>query len=77
MTVIWTVIAAVVIITALLVVLEVQNARHRRAVAHLEPTDPRVGERAEYEAAAAISAAQGLAGSAHPGASGAGSAYPH
>ncbi len=43
MTVVWIVIGVVVVIAALLVVLEVQNARRRRALAHLEPVDPRSG----------------------------------
>ncbi|MCL9663875.1 hypothetical protein L2091_01355 [Curtobacterium albidum] len=72
MTVVWIVIGVVVVIAALLVVLEVQNARRRRALAHLEPVDPRVGERAMSEASAAHSVIEGQAKSAHPGISGAG-----
>ncbi len=72
MTVVWIVIGVVVLITALLVALEVQNARRRKALAHLEPVDPRVGERAMSEASAAHAAIEGQAKSAHPGISGAG-----
>ncbi|MDM7889969.1 hypothetical protein QUG98_16070 [Curtobacterium sp. RHCJP20] len=72
MTVVWIVIGVVVLITALLVALEVQNARRRKALAHLEPVDPRVGERAMSEASAAHAVIEGQAKSAHPGISGAG-----
>ena len=76
MTVVWIVIGIVVAVAALLVVLEVQNARRRRAMAHLEPVDPRVGERAMSDASAAHAVTEGLAKSAHPGTSGAGGAFP-
>ncbi|MET3635953.1 hypothetical protein [Curtobacterium oceanosedimentum] len=72
MTVVWIVIGVVVVIAALLVVLEVQNVHRRRALAHLEPVDPRVGERAMSEASAAHAVIEGQAKSAHPGISGAG-----
>ncbi len=72
MTVVWIVIGIVVLIGALLVALEVQNARRRKALAHLEPVDPRVGERAMTDAAAQHAVLEGQAKSAHPGISGAG-----
>lgn len=72
MLVVWIVIGAVVVIAALLTVLEVQNVRRRRALAHLGPVDPRVGERAMAEASAAHAVTEGTAKSAHPGISGAG-----
>lgn len=76
MVVVWIVIGVVVVVAALLVVLEVQNIRRRRALAHLEPVDPRVGERAMADAEAAHAVIEGQAKSAHPGISGAGAAYP-
>ncbi|AIV41172.1 MULTISPECIES: hypothetical protein [unclassified Curtobacterium] len=72
MTVVWIVIGLVVVVAALLVVLEVQNARRRKALAHLEPVDPRVGERAMSEASGEHAIIEGVAKSAHPGISGAG-----
>ncbi|OEI67532.1 hypothetical protein Cus16_2763 [Curtobacterium sp. ER1/6] len=64
------VIAVVVVIAALLVVLEVQNVRRRRALSHLEPVDPRAGERAMTEASAAHAVTEGTAKAAHPGITG-------
>lgn len=76
MTVVWIVIGVVVVIAAVLVVLEVQNARRRKALAHLEPVDPRVGQRAMSEASGEHAIIEGMAKSAHPGISGAGGAFP-
>ncbi len=73
MTVVWIVIGLVVVVAALLVVLEVQNARRRKALAHLEPVDPRVGERAMSEASGSTRSSKAwrsrrTRGSAAPGA---------
>jgi len=76
MTVVWIVIGVAVVIAAALVVLEVQNVRRRKALAHLEPVDPRVGERAMSEASGEHAVIEGIARSAHPGSSGAGGAFP-
>ncbi|MCS6522542.1 MULTISPECIES: hypothetical protein [Curtobacterium] len=72
MVVIGIVIGVAVAIAALLVVLELQNVRRRRTLAHLEPVDPRIGERAMSQASAAHAIVEGQAKSAHPGISGAG-----
>lgn len=70
MVVIWIVIAVAVVLGALLVVLEVQNRRRRRALEDLEDfSDPTAGSRAMADAEAARSTAEGVSKTAHPGGS--------
>ncbi|ROS37302.1 hypothetical protein EDF53_1543 [Curtobacterium sp. PhB78] len=71
MVVMWIVIGVVVAIAALLTVLEVQNRRRAKRLAHLEPVDPTLGARSLADAEAAHSMTEGLAKSAHPGITGA------
>jgi len=70
MVVVWVVIGVVVVIGTLLAVLEARDVRRRRALAHLEPVDPRIAERAAVEAESAYAIAQGTSGAAHPGVGG-------
>jgi hypothetical protein len=72
MTVVWIVIGVAVLIGGTLTVLEVQNLRRRRVLAHLGPVDPRVGEHAMADAESAHAITEGLARSAHPGPGGVG-----
>jgi hypothetical protein len=72
MVIVWTVVAASVVIATLLVVLEVQNVRRRRSLEGLEPVDPRIGERAVVDAESAHAITEGTARAAHPGLGGVG-----
>ncbi|MBF4608175.1 hypothetical protein [Curtobacterium sp. VKM Ac-1393] len=70
MVVVWIVIGVVVAIAALLTVLEVQNRRRAKLLAHLEPVDPTLGARTFADAEGERAMTQGLATAAHPGTTG-------
>jgi len=72
MTIVWIVIGVAVLIAAVITVLEVQNHRRAKRLAHLGPADPRLGAQARADAEAAHSVAEGLSKAAHPGVTGAG-----
>ncbi|WIE64826.1 hypothetical protein DEI99_016580 [Curtobacterium sp. MCLR17_036] len=72
MTVIWIVIGVVLVAAVLLTVLEVQNRRRARRLAHLERADPRIADQARHDAEAQAAMTEGLSKAAHQGISGAG-----
>ncbi|MGN6409136.1 MAG: hypothetical protein ACTHMH_12375 [Curtobacterium sp.] len=76
MTIVWIVIGVAVLIAAVITVLEVQNRRRAKRLAHLGPADPRSGDRARADAEAQQAVTEGLSKAAHPGITGAGGGFP-
>lgn len=76
MTVVWIVIGVAALIAAVITVLEVQNRRRAKRLAHLGPADPQLGDRARADAEAQLAVTEGLSKAAHPGITGAGGGIP-